>query len=285
MSDFSLQGMYKVICSDIDGTLLDVNRYISDETRRVFDRLSRETLVVLASSRMPSAMHYLQHALGFPEGPLVAYNGALVLDARRSVIDSLTIPGQIFQMLQEEGFERHCNLSLYSRDSWFTAKEDEWTLREIHNTRVKPILKSYQESLDAVAEHGVHKLMCMGEESVIDQISSLLEEKSTQLNLYRSKPTYLEVIGSGTDKARGLQQLFELRHQEFQASDVAAFGDNYNDIELLSYAGWGVAVENAREEVKSVANRISAGNKEHGVAIELERLIAEGKLMTKSSIS
>jgi hydroxymethylpyrimidine pyrophosphatase-like HAD family hydrolase len=125
----------------------------------------------------------------------------------------------------------------------------------------------------------------MGEESVIDQISSLLEEESAQLNLYRSKPTYLEVITSGTDKARGLQQLFDHSHQELEAGHVAAFGDNYNDIELLSYAGWGVAVGNAREKVKSVANRISVGNKEHGVAIELERLIAEGKLMLQSSSS
>lgn len=282
---FSLQGMYKVICSDIDGTLLDVNRYISHETRRVFDRLSRETLVVLASSRMPSAMHYLQHALGFPVGPLVAYNGALVLDSKGEVINSQTISGHVLQRLLEEGYESRCNLSLYSLDSWFTANEDEWTLREIHNTRVQPILKSYVDSLDIVAEHGVHKLMCMGEESVIDQISSLLEEESAQLNLYRSKPTYLEVISSASDKAQGLRQLFQCRYQEFQANDVAAFGDNYNDIELLSYAGWGVAVRNAREEVKAVANRISAGHKEHGVAVELERLIAEGKLMIHSSSS
>lgn len=55
--------------------------------------------------------------------------------------------------------------------------------------------------------------------------------------------------------------------------DVIAFGDNYNDIDLIQSVGWGVAVANARPEVKSVAKEITLGNKEDGVAVTLERLM------------
>ena len=53
---------------------------------------------------------------------------------------------------------------------------------------------------------------------------------------------------------------------------VVAFGDNYNDIDLLQSVGWGVAVENARMEVKAVANEITHHNKEDGVAASLEKI-------------
>jgi hydroxymethylpyrimidine pyrophosphatase-like HAD family hydrolase len=55
-------------------------------------------------------------------------------------------------------------------------------------------------------------------------------------------------------------------------SEVVAFGDNYNDIELLEAVGWGVAVANAKEEVKAVAQEITLHHREDGVAATLERL-------------
>jgi hydroxymethylpyrimidine pyrophosphatase-like HAD family hydrolase len=65
---------------------------------------------------------------------------------------------------------------------------------------------------------------------------------------------------------------------DIKLDEVFAFGDNYNDIEMLEGVGLGVAVGNAREEVKKVANQITLTNKEDGVAIILENLFSEKTL-------
>ena len=91
------------------------------------------------------------------------------------------------------------------------------------------------------------------------------------LHAYRSKATYLEIASKDISK---LSALAHLLHQkfDFDLSQVVAFGDNYNDIELLNGVGLGVAVANAKEEVKAVANQITLSNLEDAVAVTLEAL-------------
>jgi hydroxymethylpyrimidine pyrophosphatase-like HAD family hydrolase len=92
-----------------------------------------------------------------------------------------------------------------------------------------------------------------------------------ELNAYRSKPTYLEISSKQISKLSALSFLLE---QNFPVSleEVIAFGDNYNDIEMIQGVGLGVAVGNAKEEVKAVANRLTLSNLEDGVAVVLEEV-------------
>ena len=90
------------------------------------------------------------------------------------------------------------------------------------------------------------------------------------MHLYRSSDTYLEIAPRAISKATGLKKILD--HYDFGMESVVAFGDNYNDIDLLQSVGWGVAVDNARMEVKAVANEITLPNKEDGVAAMLEKI-------------
>lgn len=82
---------YKLLCTDIDGTLLNKDRVLSPETINQITRIKDNCAIVLASSRMPDAMRHLQKDLDITNSPLIAYNGGLVLD-KNTVLSSTEIP-------------------------------------------------------------------------------------------------------------------------------------------------------------------------------------------------
>jgi hydroxymethylpyrimidine pyrophosphatase-like HAD family hydrolase len=88
--------------------------------------------------------------------------------------------------------------------------------------------------------------------------------------VYHSKSTYLEIAPRVISKASALKLLLE-RLYKIEMDDVMAFGDNYNDIELLQSVGLGIAVANARQEVKAVAKEITVDSKLDGVAQAIMR--------------
>tara|TARA_R110002020_G_scaffold201666_3_gene404437 strand:- start:322 stop:693 length:372 start_codon:yes stop_codon:yes gene_type:complete len=114
--------------------------------------------------------------------------------------------------------------------------------------------------------------MCMGESNEIAWLfGELHSEHALDLHLYRSSETYLEIAPRAISKATGLRKILEHSY-DFGMESVVAFGDNYNDIDLIQSVGWGVAVDNARMEVKAVAKEITYNNKEDGVAATLEKI-------------
>lgn len=273
--------MYHLICTDIDGTLLNADRYLSDATLNAFanlpaDKAGTNFPIVLASSRMPSAMRYLQDGLGIQQAPLIAYNGGLILGENGVCIESNTMPLAVLEALLPHHTKHAYNLSIYADDDWFTDQEDFWSLREINNTRVTPTYQSALDSLETLhkAQRAPHKLMCMGEVAEIDRIVSHLSGVYLdEVHLYRSKDTYLEITPKYIDKAKALRILLE--HEfDFGMEAVIAFGDNHNDVELIKHAGLGVAVANATDQLKALANYVSSfTNKEDAVAKAIEKFM------------
>ncbi len=265
------------MCSDIDGTLLDKDRELSARTISIISALKDSVNVVLASSRMPSAMRHLQQELGISDQPLICYNGAFVIDSTDKVLVSEPMPFEVMNILAEAGIHKKCNVSIYAKDQWYAESEDYWTLREMNNTKVNPILSPLNETLQKLKEQGLsaHKVMCMGEKEVIDIAVEALEGIGSEVNLYRSKDSYLEISSSMMNKATALESLMHSSFTDIEWSKVISFGDNYNDIELLQASGLGVAVGNAKEEVQQIADRLTLTNKEDGVAQILESIFTD----------
>lgn len=265
---------YKLICLDIDGTLLDVNRSLSDKTKQIFSQLDNEVVVILCSSRMPSAMKYLQIGLGIERYPQICYNGGLIVNETGEVLYNQSTPMECLTLLREHDFASKCNISLYHNDDWYTDKKDYWTDREINNTRVEPILRPFKESYKSLsaANASPQKIMCMGDKEIIDDTVAALDSNNIDVNHYRSKDTYLEISARATNKALALDQLMKLKFPHILQSEVIAFGDNYNDIDLIQFAGCGVAMGNGRAELKAVSDRITLSNKEDGVALVVEEV-------------
>jgi Cof subfamily protein (haloacid dehalogenase superfamily) len=278
LNDRSIRAM----CTDIDGTLLDSRRQLSHYTIEVIRKVSALMPVVLASSRMPSAIRHLQSELGILEHPLICYNGGYVLRydsaGEADVLYSSQIPLAICEDILTLAKTTSVHISLYHRDEWFAPRADEWTTREATITKVSPILKPGEQVLDLWQKtgQGAHKVMIMGTATEIKHLERALKERfNNEMHVYHSKSTYLELAPKVISKASALQSLLKQLY-DIDLSEVIAFGDNYNDIELIQAVGLGIAVGNARDEVKAVAKEIALDGKHDGVANALYQHLLNG---------
>ncbi|MGE3824401.1 MAG: HAD family hydrolase, partial [Bacteroidia bacterium] len=130
--------MYKLVCLDIDGTLLNKERKLSPLTVSVLKKIQERTPIILASSRMPSAMKYFQDEIGISDNPMVCYNGSLIIGYDNEILLSEVIPLNILEFIAKHNSVLNYNVSTYVEDEWFTSKIDYWSNREINNTRVDP---------------------------------------------------------------------------------------------------------------------------------------------------
>jgi len=265
--------MYKAICTDIDGTLLNTDRELSPKTLSVLREVKHNIPIILASSRMPAAMRHLQEAIGTVDEPLICYNGGYIVDIENSkVIDSTEITyNWVAEVVRLSALEK-IHASLYSEDNWYAPANDEWTNREENNTKVSATIRPNAEVLAKwqPTQNGAHKIMLMGDAPKIDRIVESLIKQEAPLHLYRSKDTYLEIAPNSISKALALKKLLAYKY-DILIEEIVAFGDNFNDIELLKSVGHGVAVANAKDAVKAIANEVVEAGKHDGVAKTIER--------------
>jgi Cof subfamily protein (haloacid dehalogenase superfamily) len=265
---------YKLICSDIDGTLLNKDRQLSESTIEEVQRISPIPFILI-SSRMPKAMRHLQEVLGNKETPLIAYNGGLVL-SNDTVLESTFIDNDTLETIILKCKNTSIHLSLYHADEWYVPALDFWANREINNTKVTPVVKSNELVLKTWIEEkkGAHKIMCMGDENEIDMLyKSLEKECSDDIMLYRSKSTYIEISHKSISKKTAIGTLIKNCYPDISMENVMAFGDNFNDIEMLKAVGMGVAVANANDAVMQVAKKFTDTYKNDGVAKAIKELI------------
>lgn len=266
--------MFKIIFSDIDGTLLNAERDLSDYTVETIKKLNGDVPFILISSRMPAAMRHLQKKAGIDHLPLISYNGGLIL-VDNEPVSSTEIPINILEDLHKFNQDHDVHLSLFHNDEWYVPRDDFWTQREVNNTKVQPEFKSNEEVIAKWRQEGcgAHKIMAMGREEKIDAIRDFLSENfPNELHLYRSKPSYLEIAPKAISKLTAVEHLLE-NHFRLPLSQSMAFGDNYNDIEMLKGVGMGIAVGNAKPEVLEIAHMVTTPGKEDGVARSITEIL------------
>ena len=258
---------YKMICLDIDGTLLTSDHTISKNTKEIIKVVSKEKQipVVLVSARMPKGIFFLQDELNIQE-PIICYSGALVLDKDYALMN-ITIPlsevKQVYNCAKTVG----AHISLYKDNEWYIDEMDQWAKQESDITNIPPSIVSFNELLNVWDKEnsGPNKILCMSETDNIKILQTKLQSNfSNKLNIYPSKPTYLEIMPNNVSKTSAIELL--CRKYNITNSEVIAIGDNYNDINMIEYAGLGIAMGNAPDQVKQYANYVTLSNDEDGVA-------------------
>lgn len=254
-----------MLCSDLDGTLLALKNRTSPHCNEVFKKYRERLKIVLVSARMPSGMHYIQKELGIEEQPIICYNGALVMEGSH-VLSS--------HYIDLETVSKVCLLSdtygvavgLYAFDQWTAPSRSERINKEEFNTQTRVVIESNEVTIKKWRDQslGAHKLMLMGVKESIDALfNALVAQFSSDLGVYRSNDTLIEITPGGIDKLSGIKSLLDHR---IGLENIIAFGDNFNDISMLSGVGYGVAVENAREAVKEIAKETIDSCANDGVA-------------------
>lgn len=256
---------FKILCSDLDGTLLSTKNDVSEFTISEIARIKKQLKVILVSARMPQSMTYLQERLGIEDQPIICYNGALVRRGQHEVFSEVIS----FKALEETYHlaETHqVKLGLYYNQEWYAEESSMRIEKEIKNTRTTPIFRDTKATLADWKHRNIsaHKIMLMGTKISADHLFPILADTlGEQMHIYRSNDTLIELAPKSISKLSAIELLLS---SDESLADVISFGDNYNDLEMLQYSGLGVAVANARDEVKAIANHITLKNTEDGVA-------------------
>ncbi len=259
--------MVKIILSDIDGTLLTPESTVTEKTAETVRRAVRAGLpFALVSARMPEAIYPITDKMGL-RLPLVCYSGAYVLTDMGDVLFSKTMRQEdaraVLTALQRDYPHLTCNL--YAGHHWYVEDlKDPRVIREMDITEAQAEQADLRELLATTLPH---KYLLMGEPGDIEAAEKELSAAFPALNVVRSAPHLLEIMDKSIAKDVGIEKL--LAHYGLKKEDALAFGDNYNDIEMLRYVGTSVAMGNAPEKIKEIATEVTGPNTEDGLATYL----------------
>ncbi len=263
---------FKMICLDIDGTLLNSKHQITDEVKRAINIAVNEKNipVILVSARMPKGITFLQRELEI-EQPIICYSGALILDKDNNVLSKELISISNLEEVYKLTKNHNIHMSLYKDNEWYIEEMDYWAKQESEITNIIPRITDFNELMQVWREEGAgpNKILCMANPEEISFLKENIHDNS--LNIYPSKPTYLEIMpgkASKTSAINCLQKKFNV-----DKTEIIAMGDNYNDIDMIEYAGLGIAMGNAPEDVKKHADYVTSTNDEDGVAEALKKYI------------
>jgi Cof subfamily protein (haloacid dehalogenase superfamily) len=263
---------FKMICLDIDGTLLNSQHKISRNTKKVIQIVAneRQIPVILVSARMPKGILFLQKELEIIQ-PIICYSGALILDKDTTILLNQVIPASSFEAIYNYVQNTNVHISFYKDDEWYIEEMDQWAKQESKITSITPTIVNFNSLIESWRQEGTgpSKILCMSEPN---KINSLAENvKGDKLNIYPSKPTYLEIMPKEASKTSAIDFLREIFH--IKQCEILAIGDNYNDIDMIEYAGLGIAMGNAPDKVKDCANAVTLNNDEDGVAEAIKKYV------------
>ncbi|NDL67129.1 Cof-type HAD-IIB family hydrolase [Anaerotalea alkaliphila] len=266
---------YKLVCLDIDGTLLDATERLTTPTVEAVRKVAARGIpVVPVTARPPQGVGFLLEELGI-QGPMACYNGAQVLEGEEVLVDR-TIPLDVAREIWERVRGEGVSVNLYHGRDWMASGEDEWTGQEGRIVRSRPQVAPMEEVFDRWERTGTspNKILCMGEPEVVLRLWKDLEpDYRDRLQIHPSKPEYLEIMPREASKRSAVE--FLCRRLGISMQEVLAIGDNFNDLDMLTHAGMGVAMGNAPEEVKRQAGDVTASNSMDGVARALEKHLPE----------
>lgn len=266
--------MYKLLAVDMDGTLLTDDLELLDSTIDVIQQAAAKGVAItIATGRMHASAKQFAEKLKI-NVPLITYQGALIqdLDAEKVIYERL-IPSDISVKLIEIAEERGIHFQVYQDDLLYGAVDNERLQGYAEKTKV-----AYQVEPDLrkLAVKGFTKAIYIGEPDYLEGMQEELREQfGESAHITKSTPYFLEVTHPEANKGAALRYL--AKTMGIDLSETIGIGDNYNDLELVSVAGLGVAMGNAVDALKNKADYITLTNNEEGVKHVIEKFILNSK--------
>lgn len=259
----------RLVALDLDGTLLDSNKLIDDDTVAALkSACDRGVHVVIASARPPRGVRHIYQQLCLQTWQ-INYNGALIWDegAGKPVFHRPMQAPLVRQIIDvSRDFYDEVGVHVEVMDKWFTDRPIDHFVTETG--------KLFQPDgivcLDECCQATVTKLMLMGDAPMLMRLESLLLPRFGRLVTIVSTDSHLmQIMDARVSKAVALRKIAQ--HHGVQREQVMAVGDAPNDLGMLQYAGVAVAMENAHPVVKAEADWVAPHNDAQGVLAALKR--------------
>jgi Cof subfamily protein (haloacid dehalogenase superfamily) len=266
----------QLIASDLDETLLNKRAELTSRTVRALRRaMEAGALVSLASGRMVKAMARYAGEIRV-NAPMIAFNGALVYDLQRqTALAAREIPAGDAVNVALAAEELGIHVQAFTREGYFFERENAFSdlyARGIGGIAGEPVGKKLSEWI----AFPLSKLLLIAEPQVASRLVRELSPRfAGRMEIALSRPNYVECTAAGVHKGAALEALAHLLG--IPRENVAAFGDNENDVSMLRWAGHGFAVANAPEGVRRGLLEAPPSDQD-GVAQVIERLLDEGRI-------
>lgn len=262
----------RLVAIDLDDTLLRHDLTISDKTLDIITKIKdKGILVTVATGRMPLSAHRFLEQLDI-RIPVIACHGAIIRHnvsgeiLYRKVIES-SLVADVVKRILADGL--HCQI--YIRDEIYTADLQKW---EKYCKRVSSFQPIEADLLEVIAQEkeGAEKVLVIGEDELV--CSKYEEYKPIYQDLIHittSKPSFLEMSNKEVNKGAAVAFLAE--KYRISREEVFAIGDGLNDLEMITYAGIGVAMGNGHPDLQEAACYVTGTNDEDGVAEALSKFV------------
>jgi Cof subfamily protein (haloacid dehalogenase superfamily) len=265
----------RLVAVDLDGTLLNSDHRLSERTIASMRRLEDAGIpVVISTGRSYEGMMHFKNDIGL-KNPVICYNGAVIADGGSDrILHQWLLSADIARSALDYARERNIHLQFFQDgELYFERRREESAYYEASTG-----LTGHVTDFDSWENLEVTKaLMVLPPSRESGEFPELHEAKAHFESLFGeklycalSKPFYLEFINGRGSKGNALLQV--CRDMGIRAEEIAAFGDGFNDLEMLEVAGMSVAMSNAPDGVKNACSHITElNNDEDGVADFVER--------------
>jgi Cof subfamily protein (haloacid dehalogenase superfamily) len=264
----------RLLALDLDDTLLRSDLTISYRTRNAIKRAeSAGVTVVLASGRVPAAMEQFAKLLGMHRrsGYLICNNGTTIKESHtENIVYDVKIEAGTaliaFDLADAEGFP----VQIYEDDIMYVSRRNEFTEYDQKLTGLRQVVV---ENFRAMVGGGCHKLLIPGDPMLLAPLESLVRTYlGDDITLFTSKPYFLEILPSRTDKGSALAKIAGFLG--IKREETLAIGDSMNDEAMLRWAGTGVAMANGDARIKDIAELVTEKtNDDDGVAEVIEKIV------------
>ena len=267
----------KVLVLDIDGTLTNTKKEITPGTKAaIWGILAKGHQVILASGRPTPGMRRYEKELELEKygGYLLSFNGGRIVECKTGeIVYQRMLSPSIIPSAYRFAKEHGCGLITYLGDTVISAFEpDEYVQLE---ARINGLPIRQGENFVEFVDFDVNKCLLTAPPEVAPEYEAELRECYEGIaDVYRSEAFFIEIMPRFVNKATSLERMLE--SLGLTRDNAICCGDGFNDISMIQYAGVGVAMGNAKPEVKAAADYVTGTNDEDGLEEVIRRFIDAG---------
>ncbi|HGD3944733.1 TPA: HAD-IIB family hydrolase [Streptococcus agalactiae] len=267
----------KAVFFDIDGTLLNDRKNVQKSTIKAIRNLKDQGILVgLATGRGPSFVQPFLENLGLDFA--VTYNGQYIYSRSEIIYTNQLSKTTVYRLIRYVGARRR-EISLGTASGLLgsgiiglgTSRLGQIVSSLVPRKWAKAIERSFKHFIRRIKPQNIDSLMVILREPIYQVVlvategeSERIQKQFPRVKLTRSSPYSMDVISEGQSKVKGIERVGQC--YGFDLSEVIAFGDSDNDIEMLSQVGIGVAMGNASQQVKENARYTTADNNDDGIS-------------------
>ncbi|MGL4671239.1 MAG: Cof-type HAD-IIB family hydrolase [Cetobacterium sp.] len=261
--------MYKLIISDLDGTLVNSNKGVSDYTKKVIKLLKeRGIYFIIATGRNLKGAKQIYDILEL-NGEIICNNGSTIYNNKGELIFQKIIDKNIAKLVFTTALNNGCTfLGSYGTQLYI----EEGTLDIVNTYLYNPAQNPIELNMDNISSFDFEKIVLMSKDNSKLEKLSVDFNSLKEVNAFISQEDYLDVVHFETSKGKALKALANSKNIDLE--HTIAFGDAFNDYEMLKFAGKGLVMPNGFDDLKKEFEVLELTNDENGVAKYLAKVFS-----------